>query len=193
MWRRCSGWSGRSRANAPTSLRRRPRSNASGSSFRSCSAANLVGVPNGWMTTSYSSVLKTSMPISRGSKPRFHQRRSRCRDRGAQVRGFSCYLCVPTVRILRDRRGPRIRAKLFRNGLLTVALGRGAVGPVFLQVGTTFVEPTDGATYEPTEGATTDPYPPSPGACASATVLVRAKAVANANVVSFMVLSFAAR
>jgi hypothetical protein len=62
---------------------------------------------------------------------------------------------------------------------------------VFLHVGTTFVEPTDGATYEPTEGATTDPYPPSPGACASATVLVRAKAVANPIVVNFMLLSFA--
>src|SRR6267378_940556 len=43
---------------------------------------NLVGAPNGWMTTSWSSVLKTSTPISRGSKPRFHQRRSRLRDRG---------------------------------------------------------------------------------------------------------------
>jgi hypothetical protein len=109
------------------------------------------------------------------------------------MRGLSCYLCVPTVRILRDRRGPRIRAKLFRNGLLTVALGRGAAGPVFLHVGTIFVEPTDGATYEPTEGATTDPYPPSPGACASASVLERVKAVANPIVVSFMVLSFVVR
>src|SRR5258705_10427418 len=95
------------------------------------------------------------------------------------MRGLSCYLCVPTVRILRDRRGPRIRAKPFRNGLLTVAPGRGAAGPVFLHGGTTFVEPTDGATYEPTEGATTDPYPPRPGACASPTVFVRPKAVAE--------------
>jgi hypothetical protein len=45
-------------------------------------AANLVGAPNGRMTTSCSSALKTSTPISRGSKPRFHQRRSRRRDRG---------------------------------------------------------------------------------------------------------------
>jgi hypothetical protein len=55
---------------------------AFGSSFRSCSAANLVGAPNGSMTTSCSSVLKTSTPISRGSKPRCHQRQSRRRDRG---------------------------------------------------------------------------------------------------------------
>ena len=80
---------------------------------------------------------------------------------------------------------------MFRKALPTLGtLGRGAAGPVFLHVGTTFVEPTDGATYEPTEGATTDPYPPSPGACASATVLERAKAVANAIVLSFMVVSF---
>lgn len=72
-------------------------------------------------------------------------------------------------------------------------LGIGAAGPVFLQVGTTFVEPTDGAAYEPTEGATTDPYPPSPGACANANVLVRVKVVASAIVVSFMVFSVSFR
>jgi hypothetical protein len=65
------------------------------------------------------------------------------------------------------------------------ALGEGAAGPVFRQVGTAFVEPT-GAWYEPTEGAVTDPYPPSPGACANANVLVRVRAVASAVVVSFM-------
>jgi len=61
----------------------------------------------------------------------------------------------------------------------------GAAGPVFLHVGTTFVEPTV-AGYEPTEGATTDPYPAVPSACASANVLVSVKAVASAIVVTFM-------
>ena len=70
------------------------------------------------------------------------------------MRGFSFYLRIPDAR--NDRLG--IRAKLFRKVLLAVgALGRGAAGPVFLHVGTTIVEPTDGATYEPTDGATTDP------------------------------------
>ena len=64
-------------------------------------------------------------------------------------------------------------------------LGGGDAGPVLLQVRGTFVVPT-GAVYDPTEGATTDPYPPSPGACASANVLVRVKTVVNAIVVSFM-------
>ena len=77
-------------------------------------------------------------------------------------------------------------AKLFPKALPTAgALGRGAAGPVFLHVGTTFVEPTV-AGYDPTEGATTDPYPAVPSACASANVLVRAKAVASAIVVTFM-------
>src|SRR6266576_689716 len=40
MWRRCSGWCGRWRPNAPTSLKHRRRSNVSASSFRSCSAAS---------------------------------------------------------------------------------------------------------------------------------------------------------
>ena len=76
------------------------------------------------------------------------------------------------------------------------------MGPVFLHVGTAFVEPTDGHTYDPTDGATTDPYPavpacpwvatddPSVLACAMAAVLKRAKAVASTIVVSFMVVSF---
>ena|SRR5258706_1047766 len=63
-------------------------------------------------------------------------------------------------------------------------LGKGAAGPVFLHVGTTFVEPTV-VGYEPTEGGTTDPYPSVPF-CASAAVLERAKATANATVLSFM-------
>ncbi len=82
------------------------------------------------------------------------------------------------------------------------ALSEGAAGPVFLHVGTAFVEPTDGHTYDPTDGATTDPYPavpacpwvatddPSVLACAMAAVLKRAKAVASTIVVSFMVVSF---
>jgi hypothetical protein len=44
--------------------------------------------------------------------------------------------------------------------------------------------------YAPTEGATTDPYPSVPVVCASATVLVRANAVASAIVVTFMTISF---
>ena len=68
-------------------------------------------------------------------------------------------------------------------------LGRGAAGPVFLHVGTTFVEPTV-VGYEPTEGCTTDPYPSVPGICASASVLVRLNAVASAIVVAFMIVSF---
>ena len=68
-------------------------------------------------------------------------------------------------------------------------LGRAAAGPVFLQVGTTFDEPTE-VEYEPTDGATTDPYPSVPEVCASAIVLVRASAVTSAIVVIFMVVSF---
>jgi hypothetical protein len=75
-------------------------------------------------------------------------------------------------------------------GAKPALLGRGAAGPVFLHVGTTFVEPIV-AGYEPTEGATTDPYPEVP-ACASAAVLERAKAVANATV-SFIVVSLFAQ
>jgi hypothetical protein len=67
-------------------------------------------------------------------------------------------------------------------------LGRAAPGPVFLHVGTTFVEPTV-VGYEPTEGATTDPYPAVPGVCASASVVVRVNAVASAIVVTFIVVS----
>jgi hypothetical protein len=81
----------------------------------------------------------------------------------------------------------RMEARVFLKALPTVGLG--AAGPVVLHVGVGFTtEPTDGATYEPTEGATDDPYPESP-ACASAAVLERAKAVANAIVLSFMFLS----
>jgi hypothetical protein len=60
---------------------------------------------------------------------------------------------------------------------------------VFLQVGTTFVEPIV-AGYEPTEGCTTDPYPSVPVVCARASVLVRVNAVASAIVVTFMTVSF---
>jgi len=83
---------------------------------------------------------------------------------------------------------------VFRKVLPTVGtLGRGAAGPVFLHVGTTFDEPTEGDKYEPTEGATTDPYPPNPGACANANVLGSVNAIASTIVVSFMVLSFVFR
>ena len=87
-------------------------------------------------------------------------------------------------------RGARAFPEKFRKkcGLVVVA-----AGPVVLHVGTSFDEPTDGAAYDPTEGATTDPYPESPGACASANVLVRVKRVASAIVVSFMVVSFLTR
>jgi hypothetical protein len=44
-----------------------------------------------------------------------------------------------------------------------------------------------GAVYEPTDGCVTDPYPPTPAVCANANVLVMVRAVANANVNSFMV------
>jgi hypothetical protein len=76
---------------------------------------------------------------------------------------------------------------------------------VLLHVGTAFVEPTDGHTYDPTDGATTDPYPavpacpwvatddPSVVACAMAAVLKRAKAVASPIVVSFMVVGLSCR
>ena len=67
-------------------------------------------------------------------------------------------------------------------------LGRGAAGPVLLHVGRFMYEPTAGATYEPTEGATTEPIEGAYVACASAAELVSPSAVANAIVVSFMVL-----
>ena len=88
------------------------------------------------------------------------------------------------------------------NGTLLAvgAPGRGAAGPVFLQVGTASVEPTEGHTYDPTDGATTDPNPDVPActpvgadvpegvrACASAAVLESANAVASKIAVSFMV------
>ena len=52
---RCSGWCATLAAQVSddqTQLRRRPRSSGSGSSSRSCSAASLVGAPNGSMTIS---------------------------------------------------------------------------------------------------------------------------------------------
>jgi hypothetical protein len=96
-----------------------------------------------------------------------------------------------------------IGVKVFRKALPALgALGRGAAGPLFLHVGTAFVEPTDGHAYDPTDGATTDPYPAVPACpwvatddppalpCAMAAVLKRAKAVASTIVVSFMIVSF---
>jgi hypothetical protein len=94
------------------------------------------------------------------------------------MRGFFFYLRTPDPRITGAGLGTGMGAKV---GLL----GGGAAGPVLLQVGTAFVVPI-GAVYEPTEGAVTVPYPPSPGPCASANVLVRVKAVASNIVVSFM-------
>jgi hypothetical protein len=89
-------------------------------------------------------------------------------------------------------RTPRIVGAGIGIGAKVGLLGRGAAGPVLLHVSGTFVVPTE-AVYEPTEGAVTVPYPPSPGACASANVLVSVKAVASAIVVSFMVLSYVVR
>ena len=104
----------------------------------------------------------------------------------AQMRGFSFYLRAPDAPIVGAALGARIGAKVLPKALPTVGtLGRGAAGPVFLHVGTTFVEPTV-AGYDPTEGATTDPYPAVPSACASANVLVSVTAVASAIVVTFM-------
>jgi len=88
--------------------------------------------------------------------------------------------------------------------LPTVDLGGVAAGPVLLQVGATFVEPTE-VWYEPMEGATTEPYPSVPWVsvpevCASASVLasvlVSVSTVASAIVVTFvtfMMVSFALR
>jgi hypothetical protein len=81
-------------------------------------------------------------------------------------------------------------AEAFPEALRTLVRGRDdTAGPVFLQVGATFDEPTLVA-YEPTDGATTDPYPSVPVVCASANVLVRESAVASAIVATFMVISF---
>src|SRR6266404_4979307 len=109
---------------------------------------------------------------------------------GASAR---CFLwSVAAEFIARTRRsqccllGAGMGAKVFPKALPTAGLGRGAAGPVVLQVGVLFTyEPTDGVTYGLTDGATADPYPESP-TCASATVLERAKAVASAIVLSFM-------
>jgi hypothetical protein len=103
-----------------------------------------------------------------------------------QCGGFPFYLRTPDAPIVGAAPGTPIGAKVLPKPLPTAGtLGRGAAGPVFLHVGTTFVEPTV-AGYEPTEGATTDPYPAVPSACASANVLVSVKAVASAIVVTFM-------
>jgi hypothetical protein len=91
------------------------------------------------------------------------------------------------------RLGERMGVSVLPKALLTAGLGIGAAGPVVLHVGVALFtyEPTEGVTYEPTDGATDDPYPESP-ACASAAVLERAKAVANATV-SFIVVSLFAQ
>src|SRR6266850_6028712 len=103
-----------------------------------------------------------------------------------QCGGFPFYLRTPNAPIVGAAPGTPIGAKVLPKPLPAAGtLGRGAAGPVFLHVGTTFVEPTV-AGYEPTEGATTDPYPAVPSACASANVLVSVKAVASAIVVTFM-------
>jgi hypothetical protein len=73
MWKRYSAWCAGLRPNAPPCPRRRPRSNDCGSSYRSYSAASLVGAPNGSMTTSCNSALRTSAPTSREPKPRCRQ------------------------------------------------------------------------------------------------------------------------
>ena len=52
--------------------------------------------------------------------------------------------------------GVGIGAKGVGIGAKVGLLGSGAAGPVFLHVGTTFVEPTV-VGYDPTEGGTTDP------------------------------------
>jgi prepilin-type processing-associated H-X9-DG protein len=87
-----------------------------------------------------------------------------------------------------DPLGLRMGARVFPEGFPTLGPGTAPVVPGVLHVGVLFTdEPTDGATDEPTDGATTDP---PPKVCASASVLVRANAVASAIVVSFMVVSF---
>ena len=103
-----------------------------------------------------------------------------------ECRVFPFYLRTPDAPIVGAALATPIGAKVLPKAVPTAGtLGRGAAGPVFLHVGTTFVEPTV-AGYEPTEGATTDPYPAVPSACASANVLVSVKAVASAMVVTFM-------
>ena len=86
-------------------------------------------------------------------------------DNPAKSRGFSFYLRGLAVRTVEV--GPAVRTVEVGLAVRTVEvgnafredmglLGRAAAGPVFLQVGTSFVEPTE-VGYEPTEGATTDP------------------------------------
>jgi hypothetical protein len=108
------------------------------------------------------------------------------RKASLECRVFPFYLRTPDAPIVGAAPGTPIGAKVLPKPLPTAGtLGRGAAGPVFLHVGTTFVEPTV-AGYDPTEGATTDPYPAVPSACASANELVSVKAVASAIVVTFM-------
>ena len=107
------------------------------------------------------------------------------RQRAPLSRGaFLFYRCVPDIRIMGAGVGIGAKAAL---------LGGGATGPVLLHVGGFMYEPTAGATYEPTEGATTEPIEGAYVACASAAELVSASAVANAIVMSFMVLLLPSR
>jgi hypothetical protein len=93
----------------------------------------------------------------------------------AHMRGAFYLWSVEPVRACRVARAEELRTM--------------AAGPVFLQVGATFDEPTVDW-YDPTEGATTDPYPSVPVVCASANVLVSVSAVASAMVVTLMVVTF---
>ena len=93
----------------------------------------------------------------------------------AHMRGAFYLWSVEPVRACRVARAEELRTM--------------AAGPVFLQVGATFEEPTVDW-YDPTEGATTDPYPSVPVVCATANVLVSVSAVASAMVVTLMVVTF---
>ena|SRR6202035_925356 len=93
----------------------------------------------------------------------------------AHMRGAFYLWSVEPVRACRVARAEELRTM--------------AAGPVFLQVGATFDEPTVDW-YDPTEGATTDPYPSVPVVCATANVLVSVSAVASAMVVTLMVVTF---
>ena len=89
----------------------------------------------------------------------------------AHMRGAFYLWSVEPVRACRVARAEELRTM--------------AAGPVFLQVGATFDEPTVDW-YDPTEGATTDPYPSVPVVCATANVLVSVSAVASAMVVTLI-------
>ena len=79
-----------------------------------------------------------------------------------------------------DPLGLRMGARVFPEAFPILGLVTALVVPGVLHVGVLFTD-------EPTDGATADP---PPKVCASASVLVRANAVASAIVVSFMVVSF---